>query len=101
MEAWIGGVKFEGNLNDFTEYAKDAPEVFKLLKEIEQAAIAVGVLSKGPSTGDPKATPSEGPPAKGTPRCEHGAMKDLGDKGYKHRYYCPSADRKNQCEAKD
>lgn len=94
----IGGVRFEGELKDFDAFAADSPELFKKVKEIEQAALVVGVLTKAPAnTGNPSNQASEGPP----PKCTHGVMKDLKEKNYKHRFYCASTDRSNQCQAKD
>jgi hypothetical protein len=50
------------------------------------------------------AYPQAAPVNPNMPTCQHGPMKDLSAKGYRHRWYCPApkgTPREQQCPARD
>lgn len=97
------------NAEDFKELTKGLAEhgddIMNALGSFVTIAIARTVQTEEFNSS----TRTQSAPAKqavsksegGVPSCKHGPMKDLADKGYKHRWYCTSSDRKNQCAAVD
>jgi hypothetical protein len=81
-----------------------APELFKLVNDIDQGARAADVFAARESTAT-KDVPvnTSTPPSTETPTCPHGTMNDCqgmktkNGEPYKFRYYCPSKDRNNKC----
>lgn len=93
-----GGVSFEVDLPEGTalaDVAKDSPEIFKLISDIEDGGRAAEVFFARASTETP--TPpvnASVPPSSSIPSCPHGLMKDLrggktkAGEPYKFAYYC-------------
>jgi hypothetical protein len=83
--------------------AEHGEAALEFLGDFVQATIAKMVQTDGysaaPRSGgnSTSATATRG----GVPTCKHGEMKDLGDRGYRHRYYCPSKSRSDRCDARD
>jgi hypothetical protein len=116
IEFTLGGVSFKAdNLEDLTEIAGNAPEVFKRVQEVKQAGIATSVISAQASkeTPDVLVTESTGPNSDGVPSCKHGKMTDLrgkvyqtGDKKgepYPESFYCNApkdTPYKEKCKAR-
>jgi hypothetical protein len=81
------------------------------LSDFTQAVLAKGILTeepKAPAAEKRTSTRSSGGSSRrsssrsgAAPRCKHGEMKDFADRNYRHRYYCPSSDRDDQCEPED
>lgn len=96
------GKDFDETLQGLGEHADSILSSFSNFKS---AAVAKGVFTgqANPSASAPAATrAASGPPASnGTPQCAHGEMKDLADKGYRHRYYCPQPRGQKQCPPQD
>lgn len=85
---------------------KNGEDLIKNWSDFKELAILKGVFT-GEATGSntnngrkPRANDAA-PSSGGTPTCNHGTMKDLAGKGYKHRYYCPAPKGETQCQARD
>lgn len=64
----------------------------------KSAAIAKGVFTGQANPSAAAVVPQNSPPqSNGIPRCDHGEMKDLAEKGYRFRYYCPQPRGQKQC----
>lgn len=114
MSFTVAGVRFSTEIpGGLSTVEKSAPEIFKRIKSIEQAAIAAGVFGKVESkTPDPANNVSKAPTGD-VPRCSHGLMKDLrgqvygpksAKKGqpYPHAFYCTAPwDAADKCDARD
>lgn len=88
--------------------AKEFEAALEHINSVKQIGIAKGVFtgdsSQKGATGTPKKRTKDTPPPGGSddaPECLHGPMKDLSDRNYKHRFYCPERGKDKACWAKD
>ena len=109
-------VVFRGNTADeFVEaiegVAEHAERIEKGVNAVKQVAVASGVFTGDSANGGSRsggnatrAKDAPPPSANGAPLCDkhNEPMKDLGDRGYRHRWYCPRPrDEAQGCKPKD
>jgi hypothetical protein len=75
-------------------------DIENALNQVKEAVLLKGVLTgdMGGKKGGNSAQSESTTGSSGSPTCRHGAMKDLGDKGYKSRWYCSAKARDEQCK---
>lgn len=78
-------------------------EIIGSLGNVKTAIVGKDIFTgnAGGSYGGSSTNSSGGSTSSGPPKCKHGDMKDLKEKNYKHRYYCPERDRDAQCKPED
>lgn len=87
----VGGITFGvDSMDQLQELATNAPDIFKMKSEVDQAAIAVGVLTAKTSSATPDVPVNKSKAPGDVPSCDHGVMTDLRGKTYQ------SGDKKGQ-----
>lgn len=66
---------------------------------LSSLASALGSASPSPAATITNAFP--GAQQQAGPSCQHGPMKDLSAKNYRHRWYCSAPKGQPQCQAQD